>query len=197
MAMTQGNRETGKHFVVYTDVFCPYCDKFGNALHANAAEFAENYIDNGKVFFELRVTEINHRSGHSANSRLGGETNYCAARQDKFWPYYEALLGQLFADYHSKGIGIDKDAAKIPKLENSYFYAVGEKAGLDGEAFASCVENHEALDELISATDRTLKIIPGGIPYFAFGDYRASGFSGNWNTGNDWHQAKLMLDAGL
>ncbi|MCL1839588.1 DsbA family protein [Candidatus Saccharibacteria bacterium] len=196
-SMTKGDPETGKHFVMYTDVFCPYCDKFSNSLHANAEEFMENYIDNGKVYYEVRVTDINFLSGHSVNSEVGGESAYCAAKQDKFWGYYKALLDKLYEDWHSNGIGVSKDAEKIPKLDNDYFYEIGEEAELDGEVFKACIENHEALDELNTATSKTQKIIPGGIPYFVFGNYKASGFDGNWDTDNDWKQARLMLDAGL
>jgi len=196
-ALAKGNPETGKHYIMYTDIFCPYCDKYSNALHANAKDFEEKYIDNGEIYYELRVTEINYLSGHSTNSRPGGETVYCAAKQEKFWEYYKAILDKLFEDYHSKGIGVSKAAEKIPELELSYFYEAGETAGLDGEAFQGCMENHEALDELSEATSKAQKIINGGIPYFVFGEYKANGFDGNWNTNNDWRQAKLMLEAGL
>ena len=196
-AMAKGNRETGKHFIMYTDVFCPYCDKFSNSLHANAAEFAEKYLDSGKVFYEVRPTEINYLSGHSENSRPGGEAMYCAARQDKFWEYYKAFLDQLYKDFHSKGIGVDKITEKIPLLELNYFFAAGRKAGLDNEVFVNCMENHEALDELKRATEKTQRIIPTGLPYFVFGEFKTSGFDGNWDTDNDWRKAKLMLDAGL
>jgi len=196
-AMAKGDPETGKHFIMYTDVFCPYCDKFSNSLHANSADFAENYIDNGKVYYEMRVTHMNYLSGHSENSEVGGESIYCAAKQDKFWGYYKAILDKLYEDYHSRGIGVSKTAEKIPKLENSYYYEAGETADLDGEVFATCLENRETLNELKAATSKAQQIIPSGVPYFVFGSYKASGFDGNWDTENDWKQAKLMLAAGL
>lgn len=195
-AMAKGDRKTGTHYVMYTDVFCPYCDKFSNALHANAEEFAENFIDNGKVYYEVRVTDVNYHSGHSENSRPGGESAYCAAAQGKFWEYYRALLDRLYEDWHSKGIGVSRTSPEIPKLENDYFYKIGEVAGVDGGALASCLENHERLDELNQATSKAGPIVTG-VPYFVFGKYKASGFDGSWDTNNDWRQAKLMLEAGL
>ena len=196
-AMTKGNPETGKHFMMYTDIFCPYCDKFSNALHANAEDFNANYIDNGKVFFEIRMTNINYHSGHSDNSLPGGEAMYCAARQDNFWAYYEAVLDKLYADYHSKGIGVSKTSEAIPTLEKSYFYDIGETVGLDGKMFETCMEDHETLDELNANTSKAQVQIESGVPYFVFGDFKVSGFDGNWNTDNDYRQAKLMLEAGL
>ena len=195
-ALAKGDQETGKHFVMYTDIFCPYCDKFSNALHANKADFTEKYIDSGEVFYEMRVTDINYLSGHSENSRPAGEAIYCAAKQDKFWAYYEAILNKVFTDYHSKGIGVSKTAERIPELEMGYFYEAGEVAGVEKESFVSCMENHETLDELNTATRRAQRVV-NGVPHFVFGKYVASGFDGNWNTDNDYRQAKLMLDAGL
>lgn len=196
-AMTKGSSETGKHFIMYTDIFCPYCDKFSNALHANAEDFEENYINNGKVFFEVRITDINYLSGHSNNSQPGGESAYCAARQDKFWPYYEAILDKLYEDYHSKGIGVSATSEHIPDLELSYFQIAAETAELDMDSFNGCMENHETLEELDKHTTNAQKLIASGVPYFVFGDFKASGFDGNWDTDNDYKQAKLMLNAGL
>lgn len=196
-AMTKGDAETGKHFIMYTDIFCPYCDKFSNALHANKDDFYENYIDNGKVFFEIRITSINYLSGHSDNSLPGGESAYCAANQNKFWEYYEAILDKLYEDYHSKGIGVSKTSERMPELSLAYFEVAAKAAGLELDEYNSCMENHEGLEELEKATTNAQKLIVSGVPYFVFGDFKASGFDGNWNTDNDYKQAKLMLDAGL
>lgn len=196
-AMTKGDPETGKHFIMYTDIFCPYCDKFSNALHANADDFNKNYIDNGKIYYEMRVTDLNYLSGHSDNSKPAGESTYCAAKQDKFWEYYKALLDKLYEDYHSKGIGVSKTSPRPPTLEVSYYYEIAKSAGLEEVAFVGCMEGHETLEELDAATTRAQRLIESGVPYFVFGDFRASGFDGNWDTDNDYKQAKLMLSAGL
>ncbi len=195
-AFTQGSQETGKHFIMYTDLFCPHCSKFSNALHANRESFLADYIDNGRMFFEIRMTEMNHQTGHSNNSRPGGETAYCAARQGKFWEYYEEILDQLWEDYHSKGIGIDRYAEKIPDLELGYYWGPAERAGLAMDEFKGCVEGHETLEELQKNTTRASRHIESGVPYFVFGDYKASGFSQVWDTTENYGQAKLMFSAG-
>lgn len=197
IAMTKGNPETGKHFIMYTDIFCPYCDKFSNALHANADDFNANYIDNGQIYYEMRITDMNYYTGHSNNSRPAGESMYCAARQDKFWDYYQALLDKLYEDFHSKGIGVDRTSPSPPELELSYYFDVAETVSLRNEAFVSCLENNEALEELTAATTKAQKQIEGGVPYFVFGNFRTSGFDGNWNTTNDYRQSRRLLDAGL
>lgn len=195
--MTKGNPEAEKHYIMYTDIFCPYCDKFSNALTANKEDFETNYINNNKVHFEIRITQLNYLSGHSDNSQPAGEGAYCAAKQQKFWDYYESILAKLYEDYHSKGIGVSKTSEKMPNLEMSYFYDAAETAGLEMDPFKSCMENHETLEELEKNTTRAQKQIESGVPYFVFGDFKMSGFDGNWDTDNDYKQAKRLLDAGL
>jgi protein-disulfide isomerase len=196
-AMTKGNPEAKNHYIMYTDIFCPYCDKFSNALTANKADFEANYLNNDQIFFEIRITDLNYLSGHSDNSQPAGESAYCAARQQKFWPYYESILAQLYKDYHSKGIGVSKTSAKIPDLDLDYYYQAAETATLDVDSFKTCLENHEALEELNQNTTRAQKQIESGVPYFVFGSFKYSGFDGNWDTDNDYKQAKLLLNAGL
>ncbi len=196
-AMTIGNKDEAKHhFIMYTDIFCPYCDKFSNSVQANMDEFKKKYIEEEKVLFEIRMTDINYVNGHSENSKPGGESSYCAADQGKFWEFYSAALAQLYEDYHSKGIGVSIDSPKMPDLENDYFYAIAEKAELDVERFKICLDNHEMEETLDRNTGRAQGVLQG-VPFFVFDKYTTSGFLGNWNTTEDWKQAKLMLDAGL
>jgi len=196
--MVLGNAETAKyHYTMYTDIFCPYCDKFSDAVMANFDEFKEQYINQKEILFEIRITDLNYESGHSNNSRPAAEGAYCAAKQNKFWEYYHGILGQLYKDYHSKGIGTDINAPKIPDLEMDYFYDIAKEAELDSDQFISCMENHEAADELDRNTQRASAATGGGIPYFTFGNFKTSGFAGTFAADSDWEQAKLMLDAGL
>ena len=196
--MTVGDQESAKHhFIMYTDIFCPYCDKFSNAVTANWDDFVENYIEGKKIFFEIRVTDMNYTSGHSNNSKPAGEGAYCAAKQERFWEYYHALLAKLWEDYHSQGIGVDRFSEHIPDLEMDYFYDAADKAELDHDTFVSCMENHETEAELDANTQKAGAAINGGVPYFVFGKFATSGFVGEWNTEKDYLNVKDMLDAGL
>lgn len=197
-AMTMGNRETAKyHYIMYTDISCPYCSKFSDAIAAHEEEFKRDYIEGHNIYFEVRLTDINALNGHSQNSRSAGEAVYCAARQNQFWEYYHALLGALYTDYHSKGIGTDKNAKPIDALKTSYYLDVaGEIAGLDQEKFTTCVENHETGEEIDKNTQQMAGKY-GGVPFFIFNNKPINGFAGTFNADTDWKQAKLMLDAGL
>ncbi len=196
--MTIGHLEDADHhFVMYTDIFCPYCDKFSNAVTAHQEDFGKSYIEKENILFEIRVTQMNYENGHSNNSKPAAEGAYCAARQGKFWEYYHEMLARLYADYHSKGIGVSKDSEKIPDLAMDYFYDASEAAGLEMDSFKQCFDNHETADEVEENTKKASAIVGGGVPYFQFDKYTTSGFAGNWDTEKDWQTAKTMLNAGL
>lgn len=196
--MTKGDATTAKHhFVMYTDIFCPYCDKFSDAVAANLEHFEQHYIKDNNILFEIRVTDMNYESGHSNNSRPAGQAVYCAAKQNKFWDYYYALLGQVFEDYHSKGIGVDRNSEHIPDLPNDYFYKVADKAGLDRKQLEQCVESGETIAELDANTKKAQNTVTQGVPYFVFDKFTTNGFLGNWDTDNDYKQVQLLMDAGL
>jgi protein-disulfide isomerase len=192
-AMTLGNAEAENHFIVYTDIFCPYCDEFSRAWSEREDEFRQEYLDNNKVYFEYRLSDI--ISDHSPNAERGGEGGYCAAAQNAFWPYYHEMLKKLKEDYHSKGIGVSKTSPKIPELEKAYFVDPAKTAAsyaeLDVEKFETCMNEHEMLPELKKNTARASAIVGGGIPYFVFNDFVSSGFGGG-----DWATVKMMLKAG-
>lgn len=197
--MTKGNKDTAKHhFIMYTDVFCPYCDKFSDAVAANMEDFDKNYIEDKNILFEIRVTDMNYVNGHSTNSRPGGEAVYCAAKQGDFWSYYYALLAKIYKDYHSRGIGVDRNSEKIPTLSMDYFYDIADNIDtLDRGKLVSCMENDETVKELDDNTTKAKSKVNGGVPRFVFDKYVADGFLGNWNTDNDYEQVKLLMDAGL
>ena len=196
-AMTQGDKDTAEHhFIMYTDLSCPFCNKFSLAVMAHPEEFEKEWLQNKKIFFELRVTDMNHESGHSENSRPAGEGAYCAAKQNKFWDYYHNILTKFWNDYYSKGIGVDPTAPKMPTLANDYYYDAAEKGGLDMDSFKSCFDSHEMANELDKNTTKSHRYVTG-LPEFYFGKFNYSGFAGTWNTDNDWNQATMLLEAGL
>ena len=197
-AMSKGDATTAKHhFIMYTDIFCPYCDKFSNAVAANLEKWEKDYIERENILFEIRVTDVNYENGHSKNSRPAGIAAYCAAKQNNFWDYYYALLAQMFDDYFSKGIGIDPYSQKIPDLPNSYFTDVAKGVKLDQKSFKQCVENQETAKELDKNTSLAQNRINGGVPRFVFDKFTYDGFAGNWDTTSDYEQVKTLMNAGL
>ena len=196
--MTLGDKETAKyHYIMYTDISCPFCNKFSRAVATHDEEFKSEYIEGQNIYFEIRLTDMNYENGHSDNSRPAAEGAYCAARQGKFWEYYHELLNQFYDDFNSKGIGVDRTSKPIPTQETEYYYRAARHAGVDQDAFASCFENHETAEELDKNTKLAYSKTGGGIPHFVFNNNPMDGFAGTFDAEADWLQAKLMLDSGL
>ncbi|MBQ1344523.1 thioredoxin domain-containing protein [Candidatus Saccharibacteria bacterium] len=188
-AMTKGDNKS-KPYIMYTDIACPYCMKFAEAVNAHKDDFNEKYIDNGKIRFEIRVTDYLYENGKE-NSKSGGESAYCAANQDKFWPYYEALTHQLYEDYYSK----DENA---PVLANDYYINIATKAGIDKDKFVKCLDNHETEDELTEVTQKAEAAGITGMPSFIFnGVSMPSGFGGTWDMNYNYELAKKMINSQL
>lgn len=188
--MTVGAADAPNHYIMYTDLLCPYCDVFSRVVQEHWDEFLA-YLDENHIQFEIRLTDYLHESSGSSYSRAAAEGAYCAAREDKFWDYYHGAISALWQDYHSKGIGSNRDAKPITNLPDNYWLKIGQKAGL-GDNFKNCLANHEAVAEVDSATARALQTAQG-MPYFKFNRFTQAGFDDKWG----WDYAKKYLDAGL
>lgn len=194
MRTTIGNAGAERHYIMYTDLMCPYCDAFSRVVKENLDEFKRDYIEDKKILFEMRVTDFLYEFGaHKTEySRQSAEAIYCATAEDKFWDYYYAALDKLWEDYHSKGIGVSKTSPAITGIDDAYWLAIGESVGL-GNDFADCYRNHKELEHVVSNTEKAYKLTDSGLPYFQFGSFKTSGFDQSWG----WPQVKQYLDAGL
>ena len=90
MRTTIGSTEAENHYIMYTDLMCPYCDVFSRIIHSNLDEFKRDYIEGKNILFEMRITDFLYEFGaHKTEySRQSAEAIYCATAEDKFWDYY-------------------------------------------------------------------------------------------------------------
>jgi len=204
IAMTLGDREKAEYvFYDYTDIMCPYCNKFALAMDAHLDEFKKDYVEDQKVYYELRLTDLlsyYHPESEEtvSNSHNSARAGYCAAKENKFWEYYGWLLNKLSADYYVYDIGTAPGKESIPKLETTYFTEVGDDIeGLSSETMADCIGSDEIIAKVNKYTNRARNIVKSGLPYYVFGGYTAPGFDGNWDIEHDWKQARLLFDAGI
>lgn len=190
MRTTIGNPEAKKHYVMYTDLMCPYCDVFSRAIMDHQDDFGQFLADND-VLFEIRLTDMLYYGAGSGMSLDAAEAAQCAVREDRFWDYYHAALKSLYDDYHSKGIGSSKTATPIKDMPEDYWLEIGLEAGIGGD-FEDCVKNHETAAEVEEITMKASQFAEG-MPTFAFEKFKTSGFSDTWG----WEEAKDFLEAGL
>lgn len=190
-AMTLGDASTAtRHYIVYTDLMCPYCNYYAKVIADNDEAF-QAYLAEHHILYEVRMTDMLYESSGIELSLPAGEAAYCAAREGKFWEFYHLALSSLFTDYYARGIGSSKTAPKIMDLDDSYWLAMGKQLDL-GESFTSCFSNHDTYAELRDNTYRAATTA-SGLPYFVFGKYATGGFDSDWG----WTEVQTMLNAGL
>lgn len=187
---TVGNIEANNYFIIYSDLVCPYCVAFENAIVEHEDEF-QQYLEDNDILLEVRLSDFLYEYGESnpINSRYSAVATYCARDAGKFWDYYNLAISSIWNDYFKSS---GKSAfSKMQSLDKDYWINIGKEVGL-GEDFASCVENDDPLDEIEQNAAKTAKLV-GGMPYFKFNDYTNSGFDLSWG----WEYVKMYFQAGL
>lgn len=188
---TVGSMDAENYFIVYTDLVCPYCIAFENAILENEEEFKE-YIEKNDVLVEVKMTDFLYEFGEAKaiNSRYSAVAAYCAKNEDKFWDYYAHAVKTIWKDYFK-----DNGKAGFTGLNSNnkdYWIALGKEVGL-GDSFETCVKNNETIDEVISNTGKVAEAINGGMPSFKFNKYSFSGFDLSWG----WEYVQYYFDKGL
>lgn len=190
-AMTLGDVETAnRHYVVYTDLMCPYCNYYAHTIWENDGDF-QQFLADHHILYEVRMTDMLYEGSGVEFSRPAAVAAYCAARENKFWDYYHLALDSLFTDYYEKGYGNSKTAPKIPDMTLDYWLEIGKEVGL-GDEFAACYKNQETLSEVKNNTYRASDKV-SGLPYFYFDKYITGGFDPGWS----WAEVSALLKAGL
>ena len=188
--MTVGNMDAKNYYIIYSDIACPYCLAFENAIIEHEDEFKE-YIEKNDILVEVRLSDFMYEYGQSQSiqSRYSAEAIYCAKNEGKFWDYYNNLIVKVWNGWF-------KDSGKAAynefnKIEKEYYIKAGKEVGL-GETFEACVENEEPLADIVKNAKKMAKLVDG-MPHFKFNNYTPSGFDLNWG----WEYVKLFFDAGL
>ena len=190
-AMLKGETEhPARHYIVYTDLMCPYCNYYAKNIQDNPEAFAV-FLSEHKIAYEVRMTDMLYESSGVTYSRPAAEGAYCAARVGRFWDYYAAAISALFEDYYQHGIGNSKTAPKIEDMTRDYWLKLGQELEL-GEAFETCYNNREAVSEIATNTAKAAQTA-AGLPYFTFGSFSTGGFDPSW----DWEITEQLLSAGL
>lgn len=188
--MTVGNMDAENYFIIYSDIACPYCLAFENAIIEHEDEFKQ-YIEKNDILVEVRLADFMYEYGESRSieSRYSAEAIYCAKEQGRFWDYYNHVITTVWSDFF-------KDLGKgafvyFNKLEKDYWIKLGEQIGL-GEEFSTCVENDATIEAVTSAAAKMTKLV-SGMPHFKFNNYATGGFDLSWG----WEYVQMYFQAGL
>lgn len=188
--MTMGNPDAKNYFIVYSDLVCPYCIAFENAVVEHEEDF-EKYIAENDILYEVRVSDFLYEFGETnpINSRYSAVATYCAKREGKFWDYYNKAVTTVWNDYF-KNLG-KSAVSRMASINKDYWINIGKSVGL-GDSFASCVQNDESLDEVKTNAAKTAKLVHG-MPYFKFNNFTSSGYDLSWG----WDYVLQYFQAGL
>ena len=188
--MSIGNPDAKNYFIVYSDLVCPYCIAFENAIVENEEQF-QKYIEENDILFEVRLSDFLYEYGETKpeHSRYSAIATYCAKDEGKFWDYYNKAITTVWNDFF-------KDAGKaaftkMAQYGQEYWTAIGKKVGL-GEDFEKCVEEQKPLAEIEQNAAKTAKLA-NGMPYFKLNSYTSSGFDLSWG----WEYVLMYFQAGL
>ena len=126
---SEGKSSAPITLVEFTDFQCPFC---GRHYTQTYAQIKKNYVDTGKVKYELRnfpLTSIH------PNAMIGAEAATCAEKQGKFWEMHDQLFG------NQQTWSTEKDPTAT--LEG---YA--KQLGLNTADFNKCLTGHETDAEI-------------------------------------------------
>lgn len=187
---TVGNLEAENYFIIYSDIVCPYCVAFENAIVEHEEEF-KKYIEENDVLVEVRLSDFLYEYGQTnpISSRYSAEAVYCAKKEGRFWDYYNHVIPTVWNNYF-KVTG--KNAfTELNAKTKDYWIGIGKEIGF-GEDFEKCVKNDETLSEIIDVAAKTVENI-NGMPYFKFNKYVFSGFS----LDQGWEHVKMHFAQGI
>lgn len=187
---TIGNIEAKNYFIIYSDIACPYCVAFENAILEHEDEF-KDYIEKNDILIEVRVSDFLYEYGQTnpISSRYSAEGIYCAKKEGKFWDYYNKAIKTVWEGYFKEqGKG---GFTGLNKLSKDYWIELGKEVGL-GDSFSKCVKDGDIIKEIKEVAAKTAKNIDG-MPYFKFNSYISSGFDLSWG----WEYVKMYFDSGL
>ncbi|MBQ7202347.1 thioredoxin domain-containing protein [Candidatus Saccharibacteria bacterium] len=188
--MTVGNMDAKNYFIIYSDIACPYCIAFENAIVEHEEEFKQ-YIEENDILVEIRLSDFMYEYGEarSIESRYSAEAIHCAKREGKFWDYYNLVIKKVWNDWF-KTLG--KSAfEEFNKLEKDYWIKLGKEVGL-GDTFKTCVEENETLPDILQISQKMARLV-NGMPHFKFNNYTSGGFDLSWG----WEYVLMYFDAGL
>lgn len=187
---TVGNLNAKNYFIIYSDIMCPYCVAFENAIFENEEDF-EDYIEEHDILIEVRLSDFLYEYGEARaiNSRYSAVATYCAKNEGKFWDYYKKAITTVWNDYFKVA---GKNAfGELNSKDKSYWISLGKQIGL-GDEFEDCVKNDDPLEEIKENAEKTAKLA-SGMPYFKFNKFTSSGFSPN----GTYDDVLMFFKAGL
>jgi protein-disulfide isomerase len=126
--------------VEFSDFQCPFCQRHNVETQPT---LDEKYVDTGKVLWVYKHFPLSiHPQAPAA-----GVASECAAEQGKFWEMHAALFAS-----------VERWSIEEP---TEVFKEVAAEVGLDGDAFAACLEDPEMMERVDSDMAEGAQFVQG------------------------------------
>lgn len=150
-----GSNDAKVVIVAFEDFQCPYCKKFHDDTYG---KLKSDYIDTGKVLF------IHYDLAFlGPESTSAGVASLCAAEQNKFWQYRDALYKNQVPQ-HNVGNFSDENLIKYAK-----------NIGLDSNSFTVCLNSNKYNEELTKGRSFAESYGIGSTPTFVINGQMVKG----------------------
>jgi protein-disulfide isomerase len=159
-----GNPAAPAVLIEYGDFKCPSCNQF----HRQAGkQLRDEYIDNGKLRIEFRNLPF-----IGPDSRRAAEGAFCAADQNKFSAYHDAVFAYMWDSHYSSGsfAAEFEDVLTTEKLSE-----IASSAGLDGKKLSVCIQKKTHKELVDADLKNSEKDDVTGTPAFLIGGQKISG----------------------
>lgn len=156
-----GDPDAPVSFVVYSDFQCPFCKQFDEQ---DLPKVINNFVTEGNVKVEWRPMPIISQQPLDApenESVQAAEAALCAADQNRFWPYSEAL----YAAQGAENSGIFSD---------EMLKQTAVDTGLDPDTFNECLDSGSKQDEVVQIRQEGTDSGVQGTPTFLINDQLVS-----------------------
>jgi protein-disulfide isomerase len=142
---TLGNPDAPVTVQAWEDFLCPACAQWTATIKP---QLQAQYIDNGLVRLEFHQLPLR---SHEPGASMAAHSSLCAADQNQFWPYHDAL----FAAASSRGqAGFTLNA----------LVDTARQVGLDQRAFSQCMSSQQHRPAIDASLLEAQRLQLGGTP---------------------------------
>lgn len=152
--LARGEPDAPVRIVEYVDILCPYC---AQAHEQVIPQLQTDFIDNGKVHYEVRLVAMIANDSHRA-----AEGAYCAAEQDKFWSYMDNAYRDTWQDYYSQ----NKAPQEVELFTEERIGGFIESTGVEPTQWQACMDDDKYRGAIASNREAMDSIGAYGTPHF-------------------------------
>ncbi len=158
-----GSPDAKVTIIEYGDFKCPLCGRF---YRETEPQIKKEYVDTGKINIEYRPLPIIAKD--STVAALGA---YCAADQNKFELYHNAVFDYIYKNHYSKSLkDEDADIFTLDRLNQ-----IATEQGLDSAVFNACMTSNKYSSAIDASEAAAKKDGVSSTPTVIIGTQKISG----------------------